>query len=101
MERTKLRQPLKLAFVYIIKANDIYKIGVTQNIKRRVHQLQNTSMAYTLEIILTIETTRAYQLEKELHVKFKNKNINKEWFSLNDKDLIYLQNNYDFISYIK
>ena len=66
-----------MAHVYLIKNGDLYKIGRTDNLKRRLKQLQPCT------VIQTLETNRSRDLEYELHQKYKSKRLPQtEYFRL-------------------
>jgi hypothetical protein len=69
---------------YVIKANEVYKIGKSKNVDKRIQSLK-TALP-NLEIIHVIE----YDVEKFLHKKFENQSVGGEWFTLSKKDLEYL-----------
>jgi hypothetical protein len=71
-----------VGFVYFIKDNsNQVKIGYTKrNTKKRLRELNSPN----LSIIFEYETKYPAQLEKALHFRFKNYNIEREWFNLND-----------------
>ncbi len=73
--------------IYIFKANKYYKIGKCNNVKRRVKQLQ-TGCMFDIEILDYFEVTDATKTEKELHEKYKHKQIKGEWFKLTKKDVM-------------
>lgn len=88
----KKRTNVKKGIVYLIKIDDReqYKIGVTTNLNKRMNQL-GTKMPFELEVIAKIESDDIYKLEEQLHEKFKDKNINGEWFELKTKDIKYIK----------
>ena len=68
---------IKYGFVYFIKNEDIYKIGITDNLMRRLNQLKPD------EVINTVRCTNYETLEKQLHKKFKMHRIPQtEYFRL-------------------
>ena len=71
-----------MGFVYFIKDNsNQVKIGYTKrNTRKRLKELNSPN----LSIIFEYETKYPPQLEKALHFRFKNYNIEREWFNLND-----------------
>lgn len=84
-------------FVYVIKntLNDLYKIGITTNLKNRIRSL-TTQSGCELMVVLYIELHYDYDespstIEKELHTYFKNKRTLGEWFTLDVKDLIRIR----------
>lgn len=69
-------------FVYFIKAtNNLIKIGVTKNVESRLKSLQTGSPG-KLELIGSIETAKAYELESELHEKYRELRVSGEWFNI-------------------
>ena len=67
----------KSGFVYFIRNADIYKIGITDNLMRRMKELEAD------EIINTIKCTNYDSLEKDLHKEFKEYRIPQtEYFRL-------------------
>ena len=64
-------------FVYLIRNEDIYKIGITDNLLRRFKQLKPD------EVINVIRCSNYQSLEKELHQKLKDYRIPQtEYFRL-------------------
>lgn len=73
--------------IYILKAGDKYKIGITfSEISKRIKALQ-TGCPYKIEIIHTYETNNSFIIEQTLHNRYKDKNSNGEWFILNEQDI--------------
>jgi hypothetical protein len=80
-----------LKYVYVIRGSRVnptksnYKIGITNNIKGRIENLQ-TSSPDKLELLFKYRTTEAVKLEKSLHNYFKYYRIreNGEWFQFED-----------------
>jgi hypothetical protein len=71
-----------LGFVYLIRNGNLHKIGRTDNLGRRMKQLQPD------EILQVMETDRSRDLEYELHKQFKAKRLPQtEYFRLNEPDL--------------
>ena len=69
-------------FVYLIRNDDIYKIGITDNLLRRFNQLKPD------EILNVVRCSNYQSLEKELHKNFKDCRIPQtEYFRL-DKNQI-------------
>ncbi len=64
-------------FVYFIRNKDIYKIGITKNLKQRFEQLKPD------EVLNTVRCSNFEDLEKELHKNFKESRIPQtEYFRL-------------------
>lgn len=79
--------------VYILKNNDVYKIGYTssnhgecKSIKGRFSAFRNKDFS----IFHSMYTVCAYGLERYLHKKFENKRIRNELFKLSDNDIDFI-----------
>ena len=69
-------------FVYFIRNGDIYKIGITQNMLKRMDQLQPD------ELLDSVRCPNYRELEKEIHKEFKDCRIPQtEYFRLNNKQI--------------
>ncbi len=69
-------------FVYLIRNDDIYKIGITDNLLRRFNQLKPD------EVLNVVRCSNFESLEKELHKKFKEYRIPQtEYFRLNKNQI--------------
>ena len=69
-------------FVYLIRNEDIYKIGITDNFLRRFNQLKPD------EVLNVVRCSNFEKLEKELHKKFKEFRIpQSEYFRLNKNQI--------------
>jgi len=80
--------------VYIIASEvDIYKIGVTSNIKRRMYDLDCGS-PYALTLVALAESEDAYAAERELHARYGRRRVSGEWFELDDAEV------YDICEYL-
>jgi len=76
----------KEPLVYLFKANNRYKIGMTSNLKKRFINVQ-AHCPYLLELVWTLKTKDHKKIEKSLHDIYKNKRIHFEWFLLSDDDV--------------
>ena len=69
-------------FVYFIRNQDIYKIGITDNLLRRIGELKPD------EIINVVRCINYKELEKKLHSKFKSNRIPQtEYFRLDQGEV--------------
>lgn len=86
------KHPIKQCFVYAIrdKGNDRYKIGHTDNIQRRIKQLQ-TGNSEPLEIIYYRRFDNCIKVETTLHQIFSAYRKRGEWFSLSRQSKEILQ----------
>jgi hypothetical protein len=83
--------------VYLLKANNFYKIGITKNkVSNRVRVLQ-TGCPFKIEIFDTFETRNDLSVENALHKIFRNKRTYGEWFELLNEDIEKLYSTIDYI----
>ena len=74
---------LREGFVYLIRNQDIFKIGITENLLNRMSQLEPD------EIIDVIKCSNFRELEKDLHREYKNCRIPQtEYFRLDEMQLL-------------
>lgn len=73
-------------YIYIMECGEKYKIGLSKNIERRKKELDNrpfpVNIIYKSKLIDNV-----YKIEEEIHSHFKEKQINGEWFDLNENDI--------------
>ena len=71
-----------MGYVYLIRNGDLYKIGRTDNLQRRLKQLQPCTL------IQSLQTDRSRDLEYELHKKYKSKRLPQtEYFRLSESQV--------------
>ena len=69
-------------YVYLIRNKDIYKIGITKNIQRRLNVLKPD------EVLKVFKTNKYEETEKRLHKKYKEVRIPQtEYFRLTDSQV--------------
>ena len=75
-------------YLYLVqqKGTPYYKIGITKDIKRRLSSFK-TAIPKGINILSTILIYKYKHVERRLHQEFKTKNINGEWFELDETDL--------------
>lgn len=73
--------------VYLLRTNEFYKIGITNNLNKRVKQLQ-TGNSEKIELISFYESEYANKIEKSLHNKYSYVKKEGEWFTLSVLDEI-------------
>jgi len=78
-------------YVYLLKIGNSYKIGASKNLPDRMKSLQTGSVD-DIKLEHTIYTDTPYQLEKQLHYRFKHKRIKREFFNLDNDDIVYIKN---------
>lgn len=77
-------------YIYIIKSWGYYKIWKTINLNNRVKKYI-TENPNEIELIHSFESDDYTKQEFELHLKFKEKNYNREWFMLDADDILFLK----------
>ncbi|MGI5927017.1 MAG: GIY-YIG nuclease family protein [Thermacetogeniaceae bacterium] len=70
-----------------------YKVGYAKSFYMRMEDFM-TMFPYGPEVIKIIKTKEMRMLERELHDKFRHKNIRGEWFKLSDQDLKWIDETY-------
>lgn len=77
-------------YIYIVQmiddVNNYYKIGRSSNAKGRIG-VHDTSSPHPIKTIFIGKVKNAIIIEARLHRMFKDKNVRKEWFKLDDKDI--------------
>lgn len=74
-------------FAYYPESNDKHiKIGITTNLKKRLIQLQTGSPSL-LRFYKTIYSSNYKKIEKDLHKKYKDKNVLNEWFDISLEEI--------------
>lgn len=77
-------------YLYVIKSQHLYKIGITENVAKRLKELA-TSNPFGLKVIYSFEFENASEIELMLHRKYKTKRIAREWFALTKSDVMFLR----------
>lgn len=72
--------------VYLIRAAQFYKIGISGNVKKRLNCLQ-TGCPIKCEYIGYFPTADPEKLERQLHLKFNGFKTYGEWFDLGDHNI--------------
>ena len=73
-----------IKFVYLITEGTSQKIGVAQDVEKRLIGMQ-TSCPYELKIVAAYAPTTlsAFDLERTLHLHYARNRLKGEWFSIN------------------
>ncbi len=81
-------------WVYLIRNQDLYKIGITKNLLSRMKQLEVHKKEN--ELIHAVRSTNYQDIEKEMHSMFKAVRLPQtEYFRLSDKQVSKAQTNMD------
>jgi hypothetical protein len=76
-------------YLYLIRCNEFYKIGIAYDIDNRLNSLQ-TGNPYELDILFAVKISGAEKVEELLHNYFKDKRIFREWFKLEQDDIKFI-----------
>ena len=89
------KQTEKICFVYFISDGSYIKIGVAENIQKRIKELQigNPKKLFLVEYLEFNYKEQAYFAEKHLHQMFAKERMSGEWFNVAD--------DYDFLMFIR
>lgn len=90
----------KSRYLYLFECQNKYKIGITDNIERRIKQLDTRPFKLNLIGQTNKLIKDAYKWEQYLHNEYKDQNIEGEWFSLTEnqiQDIIDLFGNLDCV----
>jgi hypothetical protein len=74
-------------FFYLIKVGDLYKVGITSNLKRRIKQYSSHS-GYVAELIYSIQTDNPNVLEVEILNQYSSKEKQGDWMRLELVDVV-------------
>lgn len=67
-----------------------HKIGKSISPVARTQQLGGTKLPYDITLLVTIETPDMDRLERELHRRFADRQMQGEWFRLTPDDIAYV-----------
>lgn len=81
----------KAGYVYVIKVDKYYKIGISTNPDKRYAGM--LSLPWPIEETVRIQTSNMLGLENYLHNKYEDKHVNGEWFELSEVDVQWIANN--------
>lgn len=92
------RVPAAVGYLYVFQCGQLFKIGQSENPRRRVRQLRGAT-PFPVVVIHKLRTIFYREIERELHAMFASKRTRGEWFSLNadDLDLIKRVDRYGYI----
>lgn len=76
--------------VYLLKSDYGYKIGKSSNLDGRLKNF-GIKLPFEWECIFSRVHINYHTVEKNLHKHFRSKNINGEWFNLNEDDIEFIK----------
>lgn len=77
-------------FIYVIRSGDLFKIGRTTNLRKRLAALRGV-VPGGIRPVRTRLVLGPRTVEKHLHEKFADKRTNGEWFALSQEDVAWLK----------
>ena len=76
------RSTVGFGFIYFVRNDEIYKIGITDNLLRRIKQLKPD------EILNSVRCSNYQEIEKKMHAHFKKRRIPQtEYFRLDASEV--------------
>jgi predicted GIY-YIG superfamily endonuclease len=73
-------------YVYLLKCQDFYKIGIATDVHKRISGMQ-TGSPHTISLVASVEVDNPLALEKELHAMYSHRHHRREWFALTEEDV--------------
>jgi len=77
-------------WIYVLQADQYYKIGQTVDLDRRLTQIV-PQLPFPAELAHTFHTSDMNATETALHEKFADKRTHGEWFRLDEDDIAWLK----------
>lgn len=75
--------------VYLVEMEGVYKIGITENLRRRLDGF--SCMPWPVRLVHSIATPHAAALERALHRHFAACRMQGEWFRLSPEQVAFVQ----------
>lgn len=73
-------------YVYLIGTDDIQKVGITNDLNRRLRELQTGNPhKLTLHHHILVEDKDALYIEKKIHLELNHRKMKGEWFKMDSK----------------
>lgn len=73
--------------IYLMKSQDAYKIGITDNVRQRFDTFKTGNP--NIEFVTAYEVgDKSMHVESLLHGRFRNRVVYGEWFRLDDSDIL-------------
>ena len=78
-------------YIAQMEGSDIYKLGVSSNVKRRIRNIKSP-IPFEVKSIYEINLIDPYDFEEKIHFMYKENYINREWFELSVTQILTIQN---------
>jgi len=91
---------MEAGFIYFVHADgtDRYKIGLTNNLDRRMKELNGKQSPFENRLQWSIEVCDMRSAEKDLHDRFHARRVNGEWFQFSEGELDEVESIYDQVA---
>lgn len=91
---------MEAGFIYFVHADgtDRYKIGLTNNLDRRMKELNGKQSPFENRLQWSIEVCDMRLAEKDLHDRFHARRVNGEWFQFSEGELKEVEAIYDRVA---
>jgi hypothetical protein len=85
-EQNKRKYPKSDIYIFKMGELGVYKIGVSQNIHRRLRDI-NAANHFTVLLMFSLSVMNAYDLEDKIHKTYEFSALQNEWFALSENDV--------------
>lgn len=91
---------MEAGYIYFVHADGTnrYKIGLTNNLDRRMKELNGKQSPFENRLQWSIEVSDMRSAEKDLHDRFNARRVNGEWFQFSEGELKEVESIYDRVA---
>ena len=89
----------KLLYILFISELNVCKIGISENVEKRIKQLQ-TGCPFKIDVVKKYESPMSSRIEKILHRQYQNRKVDEneynlmgEWFNLTIGEVLDFEEN--------
>ena len=89
----------KMLYILFISELNVCKIGISENVEKRVGQLQ-TGCPFKIDVVKKYESNMSSRIEKILHRQYRNRKVDEneynlmgEWFNLTIGEVLDFEEN--------
>lgn len=106
-----MKNKKKLIYILFISELNVCKIGISENVERRIKQLQ-TGCPYKIDVVKTFNSPISSKIEKVIHRSYTSNKVDEneynlmgEWFNIPVTEVLSFENKCreieDRINYLK
>jgi hypothetical protein len=81
------KNPPDTVYLLNISGSNIYKLGVTQNAKRRIFVIRS-AMPFNVDIVDIFTSDNVWDIEDSFYNEYQHCHIKNEWYRIEDIDLV-------------